>query len=286
LFDLRYHVASLAAVFIALVLGILVGVGISGRGVIRESERAVLQNEIEDLRQALDASQQQVAEQNALEEYERETYPVVMRNRLVDRDVGVVYVGSREGDVAAGIRETLQRAGARAPSVRALKVPIATGDLLRAASAVPDAPNTVEELGRALAAELVNEGETPLWNAVGPRLVEEREGSGFAGLDGVVVARTAGPQQGQTARFLSGFYSGLAAAGVPVVGVETIDDEPSAVPIYRSHGFATVDNVEMPTGRVALAVLLQGNESPGAYGVKDGVDAVLPNVEPVTTPQG
>jgi Copper transport outer membrane protein, MctB len=285
-FDLRYHVASLAAVFIALVLGILVGVGISGRGLIKESERAVLQNQIDDLRNQRDAAQRQVAEQNALQEYERETYPAVMRNRLADRRVGVVYVGSAEGDVAAGVRETLSRAGAPAPRVRALKVPIVTGDLLRAVSGTPDAPKTVEDLGRALAAELVNEGPTPLWDAVGPSLVEEREGSGFSGLDGVVVARTADPQGGQTARFLSGFYSGLAAAGIPVVGVETIDDEPSAVPIYRRHGFSTVDNVETPMGRVALAVLLQGNESPGAYGVKDGVDAVMPNVEPVTTPQG
>ena len=32
MFDLRYHVASLAAVFVALVIGILVGVGLSGKG--------------------------------------------------------------------------------------------------------------------------------------------------------------------------------------------------------------------------------------------------------------
>ena len=69
MFDLRYHVASLAAVFIALVLGILVGVGISGRGLIKESERGVLQAQIDDLRNQRDAAQRQVAEQNALQEY-------------------------------------------------------------------------------------------------------------------------------------------------------------------------------------------------------------------------
>ena len=37
--DLRYHVASLSAVFLALVVGILVGVGISGRGLVDKSER-------------------------------------------------------------------------------------------------------------------------------------------------------------------------------------------------------------------------------------------------------
>ncbi len=283
MFDLRYHVASLAAVFIALVLGILVGVGISGRGLIKESERAVLQDEIDRLKEA---AASRGGQQAALEEYERGTYSAVMEHRLADKRIGVVYVGSAEGDVAAGIQETLERAGAPTAPVRALKVPIATGDLLRMAAEVPDAPKTVEDLGRALAAELVGEGDTPLWDAVGPSLVEEREGGGFAALDGVVVARTEAPQRGQTARFLDGFYSGLAAAGVPVVGVETVNDQPSAVQVYRRHGFSTVDNLDMEAGRVALAVLLQGRQSPGSYGVKDGADAVLPTVEPVAPAQG
>ena len=106
--------------------------------------------------------------------------------------------------------------------MRALQVPIATGELLRRVADVADAPRTVEDLGRSLARELVDGGDTPLWDAVGPALVEEREGGNLP-LDAVVVARTAVPQTGQTARFLSSFYSGLAAAGVPVVGVETTD---------------------------------------------------------------
>ena len=38
MFDLRYHVASLAAVFIALIVGILVGVGLAGSGVTKEAD--------------------------------------------------------------------------------------------------------------------------------------------------------------------------------------------------------------------------------------------------------
>ena len=37
MFDFRYHVASLVAVFLALVIGILVGVGIADRGVREEA---------------------------------------------------------------------------------------------------------------------------------------------------------------------------------------------------------------------------------------------------------
>ena len=36
-FDLRYHVASLAAVFVALILGIFVGVGLSGKGFVSDT---------------------------------------------------------------------------------------------------------------------------------------------------------------------------------------------------------------------------------------------------------
>ena len=38
MFDLRYHVASLVAVFVALIVGILVGVGLAGSGVTKKAD--------------------------------------------------------------------------------------------------------------------------------------------------------------------------------------------------------------------------------------------------------
>ena len=283
MFDFRYHVTSLAAVFIALVIGILVGVAISGRSLIRDTERRVLENDIAELEQQLSDAERQVGQQNALEEYARVTYPAVMDGRLADRRVGVVYVGSAEGEVApASRRRSTALTGCRACvrfRCRSQRASFCAGP-----RRWRDGPRTVEDLGRALARELVDGGDTPLWDAVGPELVEEREGGNLP-LDAVVVARTAEPQSGQTARFLSGFYSGLAAAGVPVVGVETTDAEETAVPTYRGHGFSTVDNVDTIPGRVALAVLLTG-ESPGSYGTKEDNTPVLPPVEPVVPATG
>src|ERR671919_713684 len=50
MFDLRYHAASLLAVFVALILGIVIGVGLSGRGFVEESERRNLNSQIDELR--------------------------------------------------------------------------------------------------------------------------------------------------------------------------------------------------------------------------------------------
>ena len=271
MFDFRYHVTSLAAVFIALVIGLLVGVAISGRSLIRDTERRVLENDIAELQQQLSDAERQVGAAERARGVRARDVPGRHGGppRRSPRRRRVRRVGRGRG--RRGYPGDDRRAPTAVQGMRALQVPIATGDLLRRVADVADGPRTVEDLGRSLARELVDGGETPLWDAVGPALVEEREGGNLP-LDAVVVARTAEPQSGQTARFLSGFYSGLAAAGVPVVGVETTDSEPTAVPTYRGHGFSTVDNVDTIPGRVALAVLLTG-ESPGVVRDEGGQHA-------------
>src|SRR5438093_1080226 len=73
MFDLRYHVASLTAVFLALVIGILVGVGISDRGLVDTAKKNLLQHEVANLQARLDQASQQTAsskrEQRAAQRY-------------------------------------------------------------------------------------------------------------------------------------------------------------------------------------------------------------------------
>jgi len=57
MFDLRYHVASLAAVFVALVIGIFVGVGLSGRGFVNDAERKNFEARISELQADRDSAE-------------------------------------------------------------------------------------------------------------------------------------------------------------------------------------------------------------------------------------
>ena len=58
MFDLRYHVTSLAAVFIALLIGILVGVALASHG-LGNSERKSLED---DVRRAWEVLQREAKE--------------------------------------------------------------------------------------------------------------------------------------------------------------------------------------------------------------------------------
>ena len=284
MFDLRYHVASLAAVFLALIIGILVGVGISDRGLVDRTQNHLLRSRLASLQQQVDRTSRQSndlgRQQQAARTYVNETYPLLIRNRLKNKQVAVVFVGSVDGGVRSAVSSTLAASGAQQLRLRALKVPLDFQQLEQTLKNEPAAVGLlgrakVEDLGRALGDELARGGETPLWNSLTDSLVEERSGGSKRPADGVIVVRTTTPQRGAAARFLLGLYEGLASAGVPAVGVEQTDAVPSATKVFHQAGLSSVDDVDTNIGRLALVLLLQGS-SPGQYGVKQTADSPLP----------
>jgi hypothetical protein len=280
MFDLRYHVASLAAVFLALIIGIVVGVGISGKGFVADSERKLLNEQIADLKSRVDSASKRNTDltrsQRAAQAVVQDAYPALMGGRLAGAKVGLVFTGPIDRRVRSLVEQTLGDAGAAPPlRVRALKLPIDVPALRRALAGRPAlvalaTQRRIGELGRRLGSDLVLRGDSPLWQA----------------LDAVVVDRSVPPQSGATARFLTGFYSGLASAGVPAVGVEVTRPGMSAVEAFAKHDLATVDDLDSQAGRLALALLL-GGAVPGQYGVKKTAqDGVLPEIPPAVAGGG
>lgn len=282
MFDLRYHVASLAAVFLALIIGILVGVGISGP--VDTAKTRLLEQRVANLsKRVSDAANQSTElarEQQAAKTFIDETYPVLVRNRLRSKRFAVVFVGSVDDGLSRDVNRALTDAGAQQLRLRALKVPIDVKQINAALASVPDVAKYLgrahlDDLGRALAHELVQGGKTPLWSALTDALVEQRAGGSKIPADGVVVVRTVPPQRGGTSKFLFGLYDGLGSGNSPAVGVETTSTATSALVAFRHAGLSTIDDLDEPAGRLALVLLLAGAQ-PGQYGVKPSAQDVLP----------
>ncbi|HET9213216.1 MAG TPA: copper transporter [Gaiellaceae bacterium] len=301
MFGLRYHVASLAAVFVALAVGILLGVAISGRvtdageGLEEEllrGENQRLQQDLDSARAAADAASRRG---EASEELITRAYPTLMDNRLEDENVAVLFLGPADGALRAEVEGALADADGGAPSrVVALDVPIDAeelqaaleGDELLATYAGDGAD--FSDLGRELGRELVEGGDTPLWSALSTRLVEERSGTSSLPVDSAVVVATWLPEEPAeedpdpaTTSLMEGLVRGVDGTGAPVVGVAASDDPSAAVEFYLDHGVSAVDDIDTQPGRLALALLLAGAE-PGHYGLSEDADAVVPPIEPLT----
>ena len=295
MFDLRYHVASLAAVFLMLVVGILIGVGISGRGFVDDAERNRFNARIAGLQEQADAAEATAGDferrQKAAQDFVESAYPVLVENRLAGKKVAVAVLGSVEQGSFRFIERAIGDADGRLARMRAVMLPLRLDAIEAVLADRPELGGYADDehltnLGRDLGRELVTGGETPLWDALAGEIVEEQSGDLSGPVDGVVVIRPAEPQEGDSARFLAGFYQGLGSTGEPIVGVEPARVEQSAIPVFQRYGLSTVDGIESELGQLAL-VLLLGDADPGNYGVRDtATSGILPPIEPLPAPSG
>jgi len=285
-FDLRYHVASLAAVFLALIIGVLVGAGLAARTDVEDKEREVLQRQIESLQgqtKDLSATNDLLrGNQKASDEYVNETYDVVMDGRLRGIRVALLFVGQADDDAQEAVEQTLSDASA--PSLvemEALELPVDPQEV-RGALDPQFSGLTLEEVGQRLAGELTQGSDTPFWDALTPVLVQDHQGTSTVPADAVVVSYTGTASDAPTRQFLDGLYTGLRRAGVPVVGVERIDARrPSRIAVYKANGLSSVDSIDTNVGKVALAALLAGGPE-GHYGLKRTAESgALPPVDPL-----
>jgi Copper transport outer membrane protein, MctB len=293
-FDLRYHVASLAAVFLALAVGIILGVAISGK--VRGAEDALNAQRVSELEGELERQQEVASEDasrlGALETYVERTYTPLMADRLAGESAAVVLVGPVSETVRTAIEATLRDSGGVSARVVALDVPLdpeRLDDLLTsqedlAGLAGDDLGSLGEEIGR----ELVDGvGEDPVLPQVAEELVAELEGSTTAEATGVVVARSweqaelEPAERTATETYLDGLMRGLRGSGAPLVGVTTTGDEAreELLDWYQASGASSVDHVDFESGRLALALLLD-DAPPGNYGFlpEESEDGPIPPV--------
>jgi hypothetical protein len=154
-------------------------------------------------------------------------------------------------------------------------------------AAIAGSTQLVERFGQLAGRQLVSGGQLvnrELLSRVRASLLSAFDGQ-LGRLEGLVVLRAepTGMNPTQTeasAAFESGLLSGVAAAGVPAVGVELTGTEPSQIPWYKSKGISSVDDLDRAAGSAALVYALSGDR--GTFGVKATADSLLPSVTPST----
>ena len=282
----RYHAASLAAVFLALAVGILIGVGFGSdlvSGTADDLEQS-LASDLGDARAQVDELEGDLATER---DFSEALTPAVVENRLRGSEVGVVALGALDDGLADEVRAAVELSGADLREIAVVREP---PDAAAAIAVVrrrrPGAETREQELARAsrLAGRALVRG--------GPRFAELRAAlfsrySGEPGdLDGVVIVRDQPADLGDraaadTAVVEDGIIAGIQGAKqgrrrVTVVGAERTTTDPSSIGFFSDHGFASADNVDQLPGRVALVYALGGAE--GEFGVKETADALLPDL--------
>ena len=300
--NLRYHIVSLIAVFLALALGVLIGTTVLDQGVVR-----VLQGE----RNSLASHRDRLIEDN--DELRRELslwegfgdsiVPALVRNRLRDAPVVILSQTPSSGEVAAAVDAVLEDAGARIAGRVSFTEKWALSDdpmreqlALVLATEETDPTALMREAAARIAARLAVGGDA----AQQADLLRSLQRNGFVdlhdiedegavppeGVSVVVVGSedvTAEPHRDE---LMMPLLTALQDA-VPVVVVEGLDaQDPLTDRVRRDEGLgdtiATVDHGDTMLGELSLVFALR-DERQGLparhFGVRDGAASIAPSIE-------
>jgi hypothetical protein len=288
MFDYRYHALSLAAVLFALALGVLIGVAIGDTNLVSSAKSGIVHNlnaEVGEARGQAEHLQDRLAREEA---FAKSLYPLAVHELLNGRSVGLVFLGEPSDRVNSLVRAAVTQGGGSLATVVAVRMPLNLPGIDHDAAgthyeALAESPQLLEPFGRLVGRQLVSGGQLvqqELLSRVRASLLSAFDGQ-LTHLEGLIVARTEGSGLSAAAaeadtRFEDGLLAGVAAVGVPAVGVELTGTNPSQVPWYKGRKISSVDDLDAPSGQAALLYALAGNA--GAFGVKSTADSLLPSV--------
>ncbi|AHY46740.1 Protein of unknown function (DUF3186) [Rubrobacter radiotolerans] len=269
--DLRYHLISLISVFLALAIGILLGVAVADQGVVSSG----LEAQITDIEERFSEQQAAIAERDEqiarLQERTAGDEALMLgmsesliSDRLLGLEVAVVSGPYTDPATTDSALDALAGAGANVTSVEELPPPQDS----EVTSAEGEATTPVEldylSLAEVIASES-GDADTP------PQAVV------FVGGGGVPPEAPPG-----TLEALNGAKAGVfdlwLDAGLRVVAVESSAAERSEIELFQSASLPSVDNVDTAAGRAALVELL-ASEDDGSYGTKETASDPFPPPE-------
>ena len=281
-YSARYHAASLIAVFIALAVGILVGAEFGGDA-LNNTRRDLEHSLVGNLQDARSQVNDLNADLNRSDEFAERVYPALTRERLEGKRIAILALGGLPSPVTEEVEEALAPTGGRLVGVGVVREAVDVNGLAedlaktRFAGLQTDS-DALTELGTGLGRQLVIGGDLP--EVVRGHLFTRASGN-FGGLDGVIVVRDqpeemATVQREKTNQLETGLMSGVTGTHRPAVGVETSSDDSSSISFFQSNGLASVDDVDLPAGKLATVFALLGAD--GSFGVKGSADQLLPDL--------
>lgn len=290
-YSARYHAASLAAVFLALAIGILIGSqwGSDVLNRTREDLESSLTSDLNDARSEIDDLNRQL---DQFSDFGGTVYPLLTEGRLRNRQIGLIGLGPLPSNLTDSVESALEPSGGQLVAVGAIRQPPSLDDLSTELQGtrfrqIATSEDALSRYGRTVGRQLVNGGR--ILNLTRSELMSQSSGQ-FEDLDGLIIYRAESedlePDLQDTADELDrSIVDGAASTRARLVGIETSATDPSTIGFLRDRNLTTVDNLDQPAGKVSLIYALNGAE--GAFGIKNEATRLLPELlNPVGSGQG
>lgn len=285
--DFRYHALSLVAVFLALAIGIVLGVTV-GDSLVSDAERSLRGQLRADVDKAHGDAAKAQSELSGRDKMLDQLYPQLVATRLGGDRIAVVSWGPLPNNIESGIRDAVSKGGGRIDSISVFDTPLtalkdAIGNEFFAQQTADD--ESLKALGHDLGRSIAQGGE--MTSSLESSFPDDFAGR-FRRADAVVFYEAPKPDDGSDSKGVSerederartieaAMLDELTNHTIAVVGVEATNTEPSQIGRYKSLQLSSADGVDKSGGRIALVFALAGGAK-GHFGFKSTADQPLPD---------
>lgn len=280
MFDMRYHIVSLVAVFFALSIGIILGTVIGDEGVLVKNQNTIVKNlekKFDDLR-AENAKLSVAIKQN--EQYAQQTYSQLITNRLAGQNIAVIITQPIDVAIKRSVLESLQVAGATYSCV-SFKQPWTLADKALLAQVNPLISGVEgDSAQQRLLFKLADYYAAPPGES---KFLADCQKAGLLSIEAESAARPSavlliGGSDDRTSanevdiQLIERFKTNK----IRVVGTETTARKTSYMSAYQRAGISTVDDIDERAGQVSTIFMLAG--ASGNFGIKPTASQLVPSM--------
>lgn len=289
MFDTRSYIISLIAVFLALGIGILMGTVVVDKGILVEQQKALverIQNQINELRESNNTLSQDL---KITQEFSAQVAPFLIADRLLEMRIVLLATADSPEQLVKDILSTLEQSGAQVLRINFISPAFDLQDknLRQQINAYfPEADLSIGDLKKRIAEEIANNIAMSvdlsfikfLTNLNLMRTGENLEKFEFPP-NAVVLLGDGGQKKTAINKELySPLISKFKELNLRTVAVEEAEAQSSQIGDYQQAGAnATIDNIELVPGKVALVYALRGQD--GNYGFKPTAQSLLPALQ-------
>lgn len=262
--SIKYHTISLVAVFLAIALGIFIGVAfVTPADIKRIADN--LQQQFSQLREEIKKERAQSKQiQDILSNYRRFarlTLPSLLKDRLRGQTIGLITIGKVKEDTIANLKAAIEMAGGKVAFV-----------VLLFPSPLLAREDALQEIIPTLAKSLVWGSQQTLNKFKKESLIDIS--SWQSNPNKILLVSGMDADKKRVEALDIPFINALQNLKVKIVGGEEFAPPFSVISSYRAQGIPTVDCLDYEVGAIAGIFLLEGRE--GNYGMGRKADALLP----------
>ncbi|QZY56818.1 copper transporter [Crassaminicella profunda] len=280
--NLKYYVITIVAIFLAIGIGIFIGIMLDGQDLIVDQQKEIvaqLESKFDEFKIKQDSLQEKIdvlnLEKDKNERFLNKIYPELVKDKL--KDLNVMVLETSEHYDYSGVNDAFKKAGVSNVTNMIIKEGNKEGiiEIAQEFGIAGDSVDLEEQIIKKFCDVLVSGEDKAFIEKLKEKKIIDYADDFIVPADYIVIAGgSIDKDQNIFNKFDQPIINYSKSKNIPIMAVEKIEVAYSNIGEYKKLRISTVDNVDTIIGKISMLMVVSGQE--GHFGEKETADNLVP----------